>query len=45
MRHDVPKLVTMLADDGLGKARENTSLPLCDSYYKAFEAIVQDPNN
>ncbi|MGN1402678.1 MAG: GNAT family N-acetyltransferase [Bacillus sp. (in: firmicutes)] len=35
----------MLADDVLGSKRERYEHPLPDSYTKAFEAIVTDPNN
>jgi len=35
----------MLADDPLGSQREKSADPLPSSYYKAFEAISQDPNN
>ena len=41
---DLATLVGMLADDKLGKAREDTSTPLHDGYAKAFAAIDQDPN-
>ena len=35
----------MLADDPLGALRESHVDPLPASYFKAFEAISQDPNN
>ena len=35
----------MLADDPIGAKREAYGLPLPDSYYEAFAAIDQDPNN
>lgn len=44
-RDDVPAIVAMLADDHLGRQRENTATPLPDSYYRAFERIDADPNN
>ena len=44
-RSDVPAIVHMLADDGLGSTRENASDPLPESYYAAFDAIDRDPNN
>ena len=42
---DLPTLVSLLANDELGKDREDASLPLLDSYKKAFSAIDNDPNN
>lgn len=45
MRSDVPDIVRMLADDPLGATREAFASPLPDSYYAAFDAIDQDPNN
>lgn len=42
---DLPALVAMLAEDSLGAAREDTSLPLNERYRKAFNAIDADPNN
>jgi GNAT superfamily N-acetyltransferase len=44
-RGDVPDIIRMLADDPLGAKREAYASPLPDSYYTAFEAISQDPNN
>ncbi len=41
---DVSAIVAMLADDELGKKRENYSDPLPESYYSAFKAIDQDNN-
>ncbi len=41
---DVSKIVAMLADDALGKTRENFKEPLPDDYVKAFEQINADPN-
>ena len=43
-KSDVPKIVEMLADDELGKMRENYQLPLPDEYLLAFEKIASDPN-
>lgn len=45
VRHDLPTLVKMLADDPIGAARENPSDPLPESYSAAFVAIENDPNN
>ncbi|TPK68288.1 MULTISPECIES: GNAT family N-acetyltransferase [unclassified Mesorhizobium] len=41
---DLPALVAMLADDPLGAAREDASLPLAQGYVDAFNAIDADPN-
>ena len=41
---DVPLIVAMLANDELGKKREDYRKPLPDSYYLAFEKIDQDNN-
>ena len=35
----------MLAQDGLGSAREAFADPLPEAYYRAFEDIAADPNN
>lgn len=42
---DLPELVAMLADDELGRQREDPGLPLRESYLDAFQAIDRDPNN
>ncbi|MBZ9871843.1 GNAT family N-acetyltransferase [Mesorhizobium sp. BR1-1-9] len=41
---DLPALVAMLADDPLGAAREDASLPLAQGYVDAFDTIDADPN-
>lgn len=41
---DLPIIVAMLADDDLGKKRENFSLPLPDEYTTAFKNITSDIN-
>lgn len=41
---DLPAIVSMLADDGLGAGREDASLPLAPAYLAAFAAISSDPN-
>jgi GNAT superfamily N-acetyltransferase len=41
---DVAAIVAMLADDPLGQAREDASLPLARAYLDAFAAIDGDPN-
>ncbi len=42
---DLVRLVNLLADDDLGAAREDTSLPLKQSYIDVFHSIDSDPNN
>ena len=42
-RDEVPAIVAMLADDGLGRGREAVSDPAI--YYDAFDAMADDPNN
>jgi GNAT superfamily N-acetyltransferase len=44
-RRDVPIIVRLLAEDELGAQREQSTYPLPESYYTAFEAIDSDPNN
>jgi GNAT superfamily N-acetyltransferase len=44
-RSDVLDIVRMLADDPLGAKREAFTSPLPTSYYAAFDAADQDPNN
>ncbi|AZO18253.1 GNAT family N-acetyltransferase [Mesorhizobium sp. M2A.F.Ca.ET.043.05.1.1] len=41
---DIAVIVAMLADDALGRAREDASLPLAQPYLDAFAAIDRDPN-
>ena len=43
-KDDVPRIVEMIADDELGKTRENFQDPLPQSYLLAFEKISADPN-
>lgn len=43
-KNDVPFIVKLLANDKLGKLRENYQKPLPESYYAAFEVINSDPN-
>ncbi|MDF1517655.1 MAG: GNAT family N-acetyltransferase [Lutibacter sp.] len=43
-KNDVPFIVKMLANDTLGKLRENYQEFLPESYYAAFEIINKDPN-
>jgi GNAT superfamily N-acetyltransferase len=41
---DLPTIVEMIADDELGKARENYTIPLPQTYFDAFERIDFDNN-
>lgn len=41
---DVEHIVQMLADDELGKKRENFKLPIPQEYTEAFDAISSDQN-
>ncbi|WP_077919340.1 GNAT family N-acetyltransferase [Spirosoma sp. 209] len=41
---DLIDIVRLLADDPLGAARDPFQLPLPESYYRAFRAIANDPN-
>jgi ribosomal protein S18 acetylase RimI-like enzyme len=43
-RDDVGAIVAMLADDPLGSGRERIEDPLPPSYFRAFEAVENDPN-
>ena len=43
-RNDVSSIVEMIADDDLGKTRENFQLPLPTEYLKAFDKINFDQN-
>ena len=43
-RNDVAAIVTMLADDALGRGRERIEDPLPRSYFQAFERVERDPN-
>jgi GNAT superfamily N-acetyltransferase len=40
---DIPAIVRLLADDHLGAAREDLSIP--ESYNRAFEAVQAQPGN
>ena len=42
--NDLMAIVVMIADDELGKQRENFQIPLPEEYYSAFENIDRDPN-
>ncbi|MEC9367250.1 MAG: GNAT family N-acetyltransferase [Pseudomonadota bacterium] len=41
---DLEAIVDLLADDGLGQSREDSSRPLAAAYRDAFRAIEADPN-
>jgi ribosomal protein S18 acetylase RimI-like enzyme len=41
---DLAVIITMLADDELGRSRENAELPLDLAYLNAFHAISADPH-
>ena len=43
-KKDIPEIVEMLANDALGKLREDFQDPLPESYFNAFEKIDGDPN-
>lgn len=43
-KEDVPYIVQMMADDELGKLREDFKDPLPQQYYQAFSNIDNDPN-
>ena len=42
---EVPRIVALLADDVLGREREQYRLPLPQPYYDAFAEIDADPNH
>jgi GNAT superfamily N-acetyltransferase len=41
---DVPKIVQLIANDKLGKLREDYLVPLPEKYYTAFDHIDKDEN-
>jgi len=43
-RDDLPSIVALLADDEIGRLREDPRLPLAREYLDAFEAIEADQN-
>ncbi len=43
-KNDIPSVVKMIANDELGKLRENFQIPLPRKYYDAFKNIDADPN-
>jgi GNAT superfamily N-acetyltransferase len=44
IKSDVSAIVEMIANDKLGKLRENYQNPLPEKYYEAFQNISNDPN-
>ena len=44
-RSDVPAIVGLLADDGLGSGRDSVTEELDAAYWAAFDAIDADPRN
>ena len=42
---DLPAIIAMIADDQLGRTRDDASIPLDARYTRAFEAIERDPGN
>lgn len=44
-REDLELLVDLLADDPLGRLREEPSRPLPPAYLTAFDALTDDPNH
>ena len=43
-KHDVPGIVELLAEDELGRTRENFQIPIPDEYLTAFFYINSDQN-
>ena len=41
---DLPGIVALLADDELGRSREDASTPVNGKYVDAFDALQRDPN-
>ena len=44
-RDDVPAIVALLADDPLGRTREDNADPLPDAYWRAFDEVAAQPGN
>jgi GNAT superfamily N-acetyltransferase len=44
-REDVPAIVRMLADDTLGRTREDMEESSSSAYYDAFDELARDRNN
>ena len=43
-RSDLPRIVALLADDDIGRSREDASVLLNCRYVEAFDALERDPN-
>lgn len=43
-KEDLPSIIEMIANDKLGKLREDYQLPLPNHYVEAFENILEDKN-
>ena len=43
-KSDVPSIVMMLANDKLGRKKEEFNNPMPKKYYDAFDAILNDEN-
>jgi len=44
-RDDIPAIVALLADDGLGKGREVVGEDVDAAYWRAFDEMADDPDN
>jgi GNAT superfamily N-acetyltransferase len=44
-RADLPAIVALLADDGLGKGREVVGEEVDAAYWRAFDEMADDPDN
>jgi ribosomal protein S18 acetylase RimI-like enzyme len=44
LRDDVPVIIRLLADDPLGRGREEPDEPLPEGYWDAFDRLRRDPN-
>jgi len=43
-KNDLRDIIRMLADDPLGSTREKFGITVSDNYIKAFDKIINDPN-
>jgi len=43
-KSDLPSIIALIADDGLGRGRDDASVPLDSSYVRAFDAMSRDAN-
>lgn len=44
-RDEVPRIVSLLADDAIGSRREDTTDPLPAAYWQAFDDMAAQPGN